>query len=365
MSWKKKSRSRVPRLLAFIIAFSLFTLPLVKGEEPLRYSQDEAQIKGLLEGVKGSPGDYGIRVAESIVGKWVPLRKDAKTSAATFAENTNVTWKSLLFTNGLVEIYYELATDGKTRRFVGKYEVVHKAAEGRGNAPNVVIRSRQPTEDKVGVLVGVKIGEFNWFPPNIPVLWFCDPDGKNYFFEPAEVSGEQLFKRLGRVSSDEQERTNRRERESRELKNRRITNAQLTKQAVDSLQNGKLTEFERNKVILHLMNEGDTTCVPVLLDHLKAEHSFVVRQNAIRALGKIGDKRAVSPLLDILRASVQGKVEDEAENEAILRRNAVVALGNIGDPAALPVLKAVSESAREYQSVRDLARITAKKLEGM
>ena len=122
---------------------------------------------------------------------------------------------------------------------------------------------------------------------------------------------------------------------------------------------------ERNKEIIRLMNEGDTTCVPVLLEHMKAEHILVVRQNAIRALGKVGDKRAISPLLDILRSPVQGKLDDEAENEAILRRSAVVALGDIGNPTALTVLKIVAESGREYQSVRDLARITAKKLESM
>ena len=38
-------------------------------------------------------------------------------------------------------------------------------------------------------------------------------------------------------------------------------------------------------------------------------------------------------------------------------------LGNIGDPIALLVLKTIAESANEYQSVRDLARITARKME--
>ena len=314
--------------------------------------------------MKVNLGGYGVSVAENIVGTWNALRTDRIPPSDRLPQNPNVTWRSLRFTNGLAEISYELAQENKPRQFTGTYEVIHKATEGRGNAPNIIIRSRDSSDTGLTVLVGVRIGVFNWFPPDLPILWFCDPDGYNYFFEPAEVSGQQLMKRLGAISSEEQEKTKQREIESRRLKNRRTTDPQVTSQAIDRLQNGQLNEFERNKEILRLMNEGDTMCVPILLDHLKPEHTLVVRQNAIRALGKVGDKRATAPLLDILRTPVRGKVEDEAEDEAILRRNAVVALGEIGDLAALSVLKTIADSRGDYQSVRDLARITARKLEG-
>lgn len=359
-----KARNGIHRLVLVLLVVAV-TGSAAWGDQLLRHLQNDPKIKGLLHVVEGKPGGYGSSVEENIVGTWNALRKDLIPLSDRLPQNPNATWRSMRFTNGLVEISYELAQEAKPRQFTGTYEVIHKATEGRGNAPNIVIRSRDSTDAGLTVLVGVRIGVFSWFPPDMPILWFCDPDGYNYFFEPVEVSGQQLMKRLGAISSEEQERTKQKEAEARRLRNRRITDPQITRQVIDNLQNGKLSESDRNKEILRLMNEGDASCVPVLLEHLKAEHSLVVRQNAIRALGKVGDKRAVSPLLEILRAPVQGKVEDEAEDDAILRRNAVIALGDIGDPAALPVLKTVSESAREYQSVRDLARITAKKLEGM
>ena len=355
------ANNHISGLLMFVLVCSLLMASATRGDELLRYSQNDPKIKGWLEGVKGTPGDYGVRVAANIVGTWKPLRKEAKKDGQ-FPENTNVTWRSLRFqTNGIVEISYELAKEGKARQFIGTYQVIHKATEGRGNAPNVVIRSQDPGEENIAVL-GVKIGEFNCFPADLAVLWFRDPDGHNYFFEPVGISREEMRKLMGYPSAEEQER-DKKTMEDRKLKKRRITDPELTKRIVDNLQGGKLTEEDQNHQIIDLMNKGDATAVPILLEHMKAGHSLVIRQNAIRALGKIGDKQAVSPLLDILRRPIQGKVDDDAEDEAILRRNTVIALGNIGDPTALPVLKTIAESVNEYQSVRDLARITAKKME--
>lgn len=360
----RKARNGISRLVLVPLLVGVVTGgAALEDQQLLRYSRDAPEIKGLLQGIEGKPGGYGLRVATNIVGTWNALGRDLIPPSASLLQNSKMTWRSMRFTNGLVEISYELSQDHRPRQFVGTYAVVHKATEGRGNAPNIVIRSRDGTETGIMVLIGVRIGIFNWFPPDFPVLWFCDLDGHNYFFEPVKVSRQQLMNRLGAISPEEQEKTRKREMEALELKDKRITNPQTTSQAIRNLQNAKLTEHERNKEILRLMNEGDETCVPVLLEHIGANHSLVVRQNAIRALGAIRDKRAISPLIDLIRTPVHGNIEDEAEDEAILRRKAVVALGDIGDPAAFPVLKAIVQSERDYQSVRDLARITASKLE--
>ena len=340
----------------------MFCLSLLSasGEDVLlRHSNVEPRIKEMSVGVTGKPGDYSLSVAEDIIGRWKAMPIVSKN----LARNPDMTWQSMCFQpNGAVEISYELTSEGKVRQFVGSYEVIHKASMGRGNPPNIVIRSRNTQDGNLNILVNVRIGEFSYFPPDNPVLWFQDADGYHYVFEPVGASAEHRTKLLGRTSIEREDALHR-EVEDHKREETRVADSKLTQQICAKLEKAETSEPERNNEIVRLMNEGDATCVPVLIGHLQADHSLVVRQNAIRALGKVADKRAVPPLLDILRRPIQGKVEDEAEDDAILRRNAVVALGNIGDPTALPVLKNVAESAVEYQSVRDLARITAKKME--
>ena len=53
-----------------------------------------------------------------------------------------------------------------------------------------------------------------------------------------------------------------------------------------------------------------------------------VRAAAAAALGKLGDTRAVGPLLDLLR-----------DEDAQVRASAAGALGPLGDPRALPALR--------------------------
>ena len=128
------------------------------------------------------------------------------------------------------------------------------------------------------------------------------------------------------------------------------------------LQDLQTSQESRNKAILALMEIKDTSAVPVLIAQVEEKYALIVRQNAIRALGKIGDKRAVRPLLNILKQPVKGNIADEGEEEAILRRSAVLGLGEIGDASALPILEALSQEAKEYQSVRELAVIVVKKI---
>lgn len=307
-----------------------------------------------------TPSPMSKRTQSELVGSW-------KCVAAPSNAVPGVQLRSLVFEeHGTVEYDFEESAGGNVQKKTETYSVFHKGAVDRfpGKAPTIIIGGDDPRDDQVIPLVNVSVDYDSRFPMSAGKrLRFTDLDGNEYIFM------RDMSRAPFAASEQESEAADVTPGSSGAVKptaqERRVVNPSLTREICANLQTGKLTESERNKEIVRLMNEGDGTCVPVLLAHLKAEHSLVVRQNAIRALGKVGDKRAVSPLLDILRAPVQGKVEDEADDEAILRRNAVVALGDIGDSAALPVLRTVSESAREYQSVRDLARITAKKLEGM
>jgi HEAT repeat protein len=68
--------------------------------------------------------------------------------------------------------------------------------------------------------------------------------------------------------------------------------------------------------------------LPTVVEFLRPEHGEVLRRRAVDALGKFGDKDAVSFLIKSLQ-----------DTDAEVRVNAVVALGRIGDKSAVPALK--------------------------
>jgi len=140
---------------------------------------------------------------------------------------------------------------------------------------------------------------------------------------------------------------------------------QKVREYVLILEDQQTPQHKRNQAILALMQMDDGSAVPALIAQVEGSYEPVVKQNAIRALGKIGDKRALVSLLKILKEPVKGDVEDEGEEQAILRRSAVLALGDIGDVSARPVLEAVAQDSKEYQSVRELAAIAAEKIKAI
>ncbi|MEN8008004.1 MAG: hypothetical protein ABFS42_13375 [Candidatus Krumholzibacteriota bacterium] len=157
----------------------------------------------MTAGINEVPGDYSQAVAENIICRW-------KAIPNSLVQNPDMKWQSIVFqANGNVEISYEMNSDGIDQQFVGSYEVVHKAKLGRGNPPNIVIRSRHAEIENLNVLVKVRIGEFSYFPPGNPVLWFQDPDGYDYVFEPAEISDERRMKLLYRASTKEEDDSHR------------------------------------------------------------------------------------------------------------------------------------------------------------
>ena len=88
-------------------------------------------------------------------------------------------------------------------------------------------------------------------------------------------------------------------------------------------------------------NYKDTSTVAVLLDSLnnKKEH-YKVRLACADALGRIGDKYAVKPLIDV--------VEDEEEKSVYLKESATFALGMLGDVTAIDPLITILESKQGF-----------------
>ncbi|MBQ8168303.1 HEAT repeat domain-containing protein, partial [bacterium] len=86
-----------------------------------------------------------------------------------------------------------------------------------------------------------------------------------------------------------------------------------------------------------IANYKDTDAVTPLLYCLnnKDEH-YKVRLSCADALGKIGDKYAVAPLIEVMK--------DEEEKSVYLRESAASALGLIGDMRALDPLVSILET---------------------
>ena len=86
-----------------------------------------------------------------------------------------------------------------------------------------------------------------------------------------------------------------------------------------------------------IANYKDSSTVGVFLDCLnnKKEH-YKVRLACADALGRIGDKYAVRPLLNV--------IEDEEEKSVYLKESATFALGLLGDTSAIDPLISILES---------------------
>ena len=129
------------------------------------------------------------------------------------------------------------------------------------------------------------------------------------------------------------------------------------------LRKKEITTQERQKTIVRLINIGDETCVPLLIDQLNGDYHMIVKEQAMKALGAIGDKRAVPVLIEILEKPITGDPKDEDKtDEPILRRGAICALQEIGDKSAIPILEQIVASDKEYESVREFAVIALRKI---
>ncbi len=90
-----------------------------------------------------------------------------------------------------------------------------------------------------------------------------------------------------------------------------------------------------------LANTKDSQAVYPLLYCLNSkDENYKVKLSCAEALGKIGDKYAVLPLMKI--------VEDESESSVYVKESAVSALGMIGDDKAVDSLVSILESKKGF-----------------
>ena len=112
----------------------------------------------------------------------------------------------------------------------------------------------------------------------------------------------------------------------------------------------KQSATDRPRRVFELGEAGSLSAVPELSAALKDPNGNV-RRLAASALGKIGDARAVTPLLALL----------EQEQKPQVRQYAVKALGKIRDPRAQPMLQKIAASENERYYTRDAARAALRK----
>ena len=115
---------------------------------------------------------------------------------------------------------------------------------------------------------------------------------------------------------------------------------------LEMLQNKPETEDDflinvRSLCAKAISNYKDTSTVTVLLNCLNNKNeNYKVRLACADALGRIGDKYAVRPLIDL--------VEDEEEKSVYLKESATFALGLLGDTSAIDPLVAILESKHGF-----------------
>jgi hypothetical protein len=109
------------------------------------------------------------------------------------------------------------------------------------------------------------------------------------------------------------------------------TEKQQLAQAIATLKNPTSTTGDRVSAIDVIVKCEDKSPVPLLIEHLDKKYRYSVRNSAAKALGALGDARAVPHLIETLESANKG---DET-----LMRVTINSLGEIGDAAALPVIE--------------------------
>jgi hypothetical protein len=130
----------------------------------------------------------------------------------------------------------------------------------------------------------------------------------------------------------------------------------LARSLAERLSHKEIQDDERGQLIYKLGQLGDASAVPILSEYVKGAYRTMIRLGAIRALGEIKDKSAVTCLTELLTQPVTGNISDEGEAEAMLRRDAVYALKLIDDHSVLPLMKSLAQSTKDYPSVKNAAQ---------
>ncbi|MEW6607658.1 MAG: HEAT repeat domain-containing protein [bacterium] len=131
------------------------------------------------------------------------------------------------------------------------------------------------------------------------------------------------------------------------------------KQSIEVLMN-LFKENPKDRVVINALGDAKAKeAVPMLIDMLEREKNHFVRASIIISLGKIKDKRAVEPLINLARKRFSPPPPEGYDGEVI------EALGEIGDERAVEILEELlqregkGEIMRKYL-IKALKKITGK-----
>lgn len=121
----------------------------------------------------------------------------------------------------------------------------------------------------------------------------------------------------------------------------------------------KVPNHEVCKILGRLGELGDQQAARAIVGKLQSTRvHWIVRQDALRALGMVGGNAAQEFLLKELKKPMPSgaNLDDYGEVEAICRSFAAAGLGRCGDESVLAFLKQLSVDQKEYKRVREASR---------
>lgn len=285
-----------------------------------------------------------------LVGTW----KRVRSTPGAFGYSSESSWEEMCFmTDGRVSIVLQHGDKPIATKLIGTYKFYNLAREGYAPKHEIYITLKSPHAPANFVLQNVRIGEFSCFQCDKYVLWFKDKNGKDCVFEPSE--GETVDK-IHRFFTSDASITNR--SSAGFVRNVKRGPLGVGKSRLRTSQD----IYGQHLAIMRIMNEGDSSCVSTLIPFTMPDKDSLLQQDAVKALGAIGSRLAVTRLIEMLKTPVESQKLEEDEDEAILRRTVVGALKQIGDASVLPVLKDVVQAGHEYESVRVLAQSAIEQL---
>jgi HEAT repeat protein len=111
----------------------------------------------------------------------------------------------------------------------------------------------------------------------------------------------------------------------------------------------------RKKAEAALVEIGKPAVKP-LIEALK-EENFLVLDCAVEALGKIGDAKAVKPLIEVIYRIMDPSLKFNIYGFDMVLTKAAEALGKIGEPAVKPLIEALKHERTKWYAAEALVKI--------
>ena len=299
------------------------------------------------------PSERSLEVERALIGEWETILEKGQAMPG-------VALSALTFRlNGLADYVYE-ETASKTRRTqTDKYRIVHRGTTkvAPGKLPSVFLEQLAVASQEFVELSDVVVDYDNRFPVELgPLLKFKNSTGSVYVLRRKDLPKEAAAYRKTEVVEDPRGSRSSAANLGAGAAPVRV-DARRMNEVLVQLASGTMSEEERNKAVLELMNARATDGAGVLRRLAVTDNSIIVRVNSVRALGVMADRESTQTLIAILDKAHSGDIDDCGGDETMLRRVCVEALGNIGGEQGIAAIRKVAAAEDEYRCVREAAQV--------